>query len=119
MIPHVGVRLHGTEWFYSDVIESRPAEVMREMLESFPQVTFDLGKPTMTAAEVEAWVASSELQDAWQCENAHVGHALLLECGFDVRGPGALRTLAGAIDVLRMLWILDDVTIFPAQRVLF
>ena len=42
MIPHVGVRLHGTEWFYSDVIESRPAGVMREMLESFPQVTSDL-----------------------------------------------------------------------------
>ena len=37
MIPHVGVRLHGTEYFYSDVIESRPVDVMREMLEDFPQ----------------------------------------------------------------------------------
>lgn len=72
MIPHVGVRVFGTEWFYSDVIESRPAPVMREMLESFPQVTFDLGAPTCTEEELEAWIESDDLQRDWQPESYNV-----------------------------------------------
>ena len=72
MIPHVGVRVYGTEYFYSDCIESRPVAVMAEMLESFPQVTFDLGPPTMTEAEVAAWVASDELNAQWQPEDYNV-----------------------------------------------
>ena len=54
MIPHVGVRLYGTEYFYSDVIESRPVAVMQDMLEDFPQVSFDLGPATVTEKELEA-----------------------------------------------------------------
>eukprot|EP00629_Pelagomonadales_sp_RCC1024_P006789 CAMPEP_0119260776 /NCGR_PEP_ID=MMETSP1329-20130426/1032_1 /TAXON_ID=114041 /ORGANISM="Genus nov. species nov., Strain RCC1024" /LENGTH=236 /DNA_ID=CAMNT_0007260223 /DNA_START=93 /DNA_END=799 /DNA_ORIENTATION=+ len=72
MIPHVGVRLHGTEYFYSDVIESRPVDVMREMLEDFPQVTFDLGPALLSAEEVEAWLETEELQKDWQPESYNV-----------------------------------------------
>ena len=61
MIPHVGVRLYGTEYFYSDVIESRPVAVMQDMLEDFPQVSFDLGPATVTEAELEEWIASDAL----------------------------------------------------------
>ena len=72
MIPHVGVRVYGTEYFYSDCIESRPVAVMAEMLESFPQVSFDLGPPTMSEADLEAWIASEELNDQWQPEDYNV-----------------------------------------------
>ena len=61
LIPHVGVRLYGREYFYSDHIESRPVDVMAQMLGSFPQVTFDLGPPTVTQSELEAWLASPDL----------------------------------------------------------
>ena len=66
MIPHVGVRLYGTEYFYSDVIESRPVAVMQDMLEDFPQVSFDLGPATVTEAELEEWIASDALQSRRQ-----------------------------------------------------
>mmetsp|Transcript_21824 Transcript_21824/g.67190 ORF Transcript_21824/g.67190 Transcript_21824/m.67190 type:complete len:240 (+) Transcript_21824:106-825(+) len=72
MIPHVGVRIYGTEYFYSDMIESRPVEVMAEMLESFPQVTFDLGPPTVGEAELKQWLESDELQADWQPESYNV-----------------------------------------------
>jgi hypothetical protein len=72
MIPHVGVRLYGTEYFYSDVIESRPVAVMQDMLEDFPQVSFDLGPATVTEAELEEWIASDALQSQWQPESYNV-----------------------------------------------
>ena len=46
--------------------------MMAEMLESFPQVSFDLGPPTMTEAELEAWLASDDLNAAWQPEDYNV-----------------------------------------------
>ena len=54
MIPHVGVRVYGTEYFYSDCIESRPVAVMQDMLEDFPQVSSDLGPATVTAPRTHA-----------------------------------------------------------------
>lgn len=57
LIPHVGVRVHGREWFYSNRIESEPAEVMDGMLGAMPRATFDLGPATMAPGEVEAWIA--------------------------------------------------------------
>ena len=72
MIPHVGVRLYGTEYFYSDVIESRPVAVMQDMLEDFPQVSFDLGPATITEQELEEWIASDALQSQWQPESYNV-----------------------------------------------
>ena len=68
----MGVRLHGTEYFYSDVIESRPVAVMQDMLEDFPQVSFDLGPATVTEAELEEWIASDALQSQWQPESYNV-----------------------------------------------
>ena len=37
MIPHVGIRVHGVEYFYSDHIECRTVPVMEEMLGDRPQ----------------------------------------------------------------------------------
>merc|ERR1712183_455466 len=53
-------------------IESRPVAVMAEMLEDFPQVTFDLGPPTVSQAELEAWLESDALQADWQPESYNV-----------------------------------------------
>ena len=72
MIPHVGVRLFGTEYFYSDVIETRPVAIMQDMLEDFPQISFDLGPATVTEAELEAWIRSDALQRDWQPESYDV-----------------------------------------------
>ncbi|KAJ8613430.1 hypothetical protein CTAYLR_002303 [Chrysophaeum taylorii] len=72
LIPHVGVRVYGREYFYSDHIESRSTEVMAEMLSSFPQISFDLGEPKMTRAELDEWLASPDLQRDWQPENYNV-----------------------------------------------
>lgn len=73
MIPHVGVRLYGNEYFYSDHIESRPTAVMQQMLPAteFPQVTLDLGPPTVSEAELEEWLAGN-INDAWQPESYDV-----------------------------------------------
>lgn len=72
LIPHVGIRIHGREYFYSDHIESRPIDVMAQMLGSFPQVTFDLGPPTVTEAELDAWLQTPDLVSDWQPENYNV-----------------------------------------------
>lgn len=37
LIPHIGIRCYGTEYFYSDHIESRTVPVMEEMLGDRPQ----------------------------------------------------------------------------------
>ena len=39
LIPHVGVRLYGKEYFYSNCIEVRESHVMDAMLSDFPQVS--------------------------------------------------------------------------------
>ncbi|KAJ1448877.1 hypothetical protein M885DRAFT_590698 [Pelagophyceae sp. CCMP2097] len=72
MIPHVGVSLYGSEYFYSDVIERRPDAVMDEMLAAFPQISFDLGAPTVSEAELEDWLQSAELNSAWQPDDYNV-----------------------------------------------
>ena len=38
LIPHVGIRVNGVEYFYSDHIEYRSVPVMEEMLGDCPQV---------------------------------------------------------------------------------
>jgi len=70
LIPHVGIRVHGVEYFYSDHIEYRSVPVMEEMLGERPQVTLDLGPCTMNADEVSEVVAS--LEDSWTAEDYHV-----------------------------------------------
>ena len=71
MIPHVGVRLYGREYFYSDHIESRATAVMKEMLDDKPQVTIDLGPPTVSEAELEEWI-EGKINESWQPESYDV-----------------------------------------------
>ena len=70
MIPHVGIRMHGVEYFYSDHIECRTVPVMEEMLGDRPQVTIDIGEATMSREELEATVASMEAE--WDADAYHV-----------------------------------------------
>lgn len=70
MIPHVGIRMHGVEYFYSDHIECRTVPVMEEMLGDRPQVTIDIGEATMDRAELEATVAAMEAE--WDADAYHV-----------------------------------------------
>jgi len=70
MIPHVGIRVHGVEYFYSDHIECRTVPVMEEMLGDRPQVTIDLGPSLLGKEEVEALVG--ELEASWDADAYHV-----------------------------------------------
>ena len=72
LIPHVGVRLGDREYFYSDRVESRPNDVMKSMLGSFPQLTFDLGSPKMTVDELETWLESPQIQKDWCADTYNV-----------------------------------------------
>mmetsp|Transcript_2397 Transcript_2397/g.4733 ORF Transcript_2397/g.4733 Transcript_2397/m.4733 type:complete len:377 (+) Transcript_2397:69-1199(+) len=70
LIPHVGIRVHGVEYFYSDHIEYRTVPVMKEMLGDRPQVTLDLGKTSLTPEEVQKVVDS--LESDWTADDYHV-----------------------------------------------
>lgn len=70
LIPHIGIRCHGTEFFYSDHVEERTVPVMEEMLGDRPQVTIDLGETAMNEEEVRAVIA--ELEPNWTAEEYHV-----------------------------------------------
>ena len=70
LIPHVGVRLFGTEYFYSDHVESRPIPVMNDMLGTFPQVTFDLGPPKVTPDELQTFL--DDIDAEWCAETYNV-----------------------------------------------
>jgi len=70
LIPHVGIRVHGVEYFYSDHIEYRTVPVMEEMLGDRPQVTLDLGPCTMSPEEVQAKVDALEAD--WTADDYHV-----------------------------------------------
>jgi hypothetical protein len=70
LIPHVGIRVHGVEYFYSDHIEYRSVPVMEEMLGDRPQVTLDLGPSNMSPEEVKAVVDS--LESDWTADDYHV-----------------------------------------------
>uniref|UniRef100_A0A7S3JSB2 PPPDE domain-containing protein n=1 Tax=Aureoumbra lagunensis TaxID=44058 RepID=A0A7S3JSB2_9STRA len=65
LIPHVGVRIFDREYFYSDHIESRPIEVMAQMLGTFPQVSFDLGPPKISEEDFFAWLNSAQVENEW------------------------------------------------------
>lgn len=62
LIPHVGIRIRGTEWFYSDHVESRPSAVMEQMLniESYPQCQFDLGPTVRSTEEIVDWLVDAQ-----------------------------------------------------------
>ena len=64
LIPHIGIRCHGTEYFYSDHIEYRTVPVMEEMLGDRPQVSIDLGPAAQSEEEVRATLA--ELDAEWR-----------------------------------------------------
>jgi len=70
LIPHIGIRVHDVEYFYSDHIECRTVPVMEEMLGDRPQVTLDLGPSRLDASKVEAVVA--ELEANWSADDYHV-----------------------------------------------
>jgi len=70
LIPHVGIRVHGVEYFYSDHIEVRSVPVMEEMLGDRPQVTLDLGPCAQSPEEVKAIVDSLEAD--WTADDYHV-----------------------------------------------
>ena len=70
LIPHVGIRVHGVEYFYSDHIEYRTVPVMEEMLGDRPQVTLDLGPATMDAEQVQGLLR--ELESDWEAKDYHV-----------------------------------------------
>jgi len=70
LIPHVGIRVHGYEYFYSDHIEARTVPVMEEMLGDRPQVTLDLGPATMGPDELQAVL--DELEPSWEAKDYHV-----------------------------------------------
>ena len=58
MIPHIGVRMYGREYFYSNRIESEPSAAMDKMLSGFPSITFDLGPPVLSPDELQKWLES-------------------------------------------------------------
>ena len=60
LIPHVGIRVHGVEYFYSDHIELRTVPVMEEMLGDRPQISLDLGPSAMSLEELECEIKSLE-----------------------------------------------------------
>jgi len=62
LIPHVGVRIRGTEWFYSDHVESRPSAVMEQMLnpDTYPRCDFDLGTSERTTEEIVDWLVDAQ-----------------------------------------------------------
>jgi len=70
LIPHVGIRVHGVEYFYSDHIEYRTVPVMEEMLGDRPQVTLDLGPATVDADKVQNLL--DELEPDWEAKDYHV-----------------------------------------------
>jgi len=70
LIPHLGIRVHGKEYFYSDHIECRTVPVMEEMLGDKPRVTIDLGASKLSLEEVEAEILA--LEDNWTAEDYHV-----------------------------------------------
>lgn len=70
LIPHIGIRVHGKEYFYSDHIEYRTVPVMEAMLGDRPRVTLDLGPCLVSAEEVQNVV---ELLEAdWTADDYHV-----------------------------------------------
>ena len=70
LIPHIGIRCHGTEYFYSDHIEYRTVPVMEEMLGDRPQVTLDLGPIGVSESELAAVLA--RLEPSWESKDYHV-----------------------------------------------
>jgi hypothetical protein len=71
LIPHIGIRVYGKEYFYSDHIEYRSVPVMEEMLGEMPRVSLDLGKCTLSAEEVQR-IVDEDLVTDWTAEDYHV-----------------------------------------------
>jgi hypothetical protein len=70
LIPHVGIRVNGVEYFYSDHIEFRSVPVMKEMLADCPQVTLDLGPAALDDEGIKRILAELELE--WEAKDYHV-----------------------------------------------
>ena len=112
LIPHVGIRVHGVEYFYSDHIEYRTVPVMEEMLGDRPQVSIDLGPAAQSEEEVRATLA--ELDSEWEAKDYHVFDKNCVHfadaLGAKVAPAGVPRPLLqGVLDVSeRMLDSLPD-----------
>ena len=122
LIPHVGIRVHGVEYFYSDHIEYRTVPVMEEMLGDRPQVTLDLGECSLSPDEVAKIVDG--LESDWTADDYHVfdkncvhfGDAL----GAKITQGGVPRVLLqGVLDVSeRMLDSLPEWRMKLGRRVM-
>ena len=112
LIPHVGIRVHGVEYFYSDHIEYRTVPVMEEMLGERPQVSLDLGECTLSPEEVQSVVDG--LDADWTADDYHVFDKNCVHfadaLGAKVAPAGVPRPLLqGVLDVSeRMLDSLPD-----------
>lgn len=71
LIPHIGIRVYGKEYFYSDHIEYRSVPVMEEMLGDMPRVSLDLGKCTLSPEEVQR-IVDEDLVADWTADDYHV-----------------------------------------------
>lgn len=62
LIPHVGVRVRGREYFFSDHIEDRASIVMNEMMprDLYPQICLDLGITERDEASISKWLDEIE-----------------------------------------------------------
>lgn len=58
LIPHVGVRVFGKEFFFSDCIEVKEASSIRNLLpcDQYPQILFDFGRTLQTSESIEDWM---------------------------------------------------------------
>jgi len=104
LIPHVGIRVHGVEYFYSDHIECRTVPVMEEMLGDRPQISLDLGPSKLSAEELEAEVV--RLEADWSADDYHVFDKNCVHFGVELAGRVCEREEAlpkpliqGVIDV--------------------
>jgi len=124
LIPHVGIRVHGKEYFYSDHIECRTVPVMEEMLGDKPQVSFDLGPSKLSLEEIEAEI--EKLEADWTADDYHVFDKNCVHFGVELasrcceNAAGYPQPLAqGAIDVSeRMLDSLPEWRRLLGRRVM-
>lgn len=93
LIPHVGIRIYGTEWFYSDHVESRPSAVMEQMLDpsDYPQCQFDLGPTDVPREEIADWLSDAQEEfnkDTYDLWNRNCNHFAREFASFLLPGRG-------------------------------
>jgi hypothetical protein len=105
LIPHVGIRVHGVEYFYSDHIEFRTVPVMEEMLGDRPQVSLDLGPSRLSAEDVQAEIAALEAD--WTADDYHVFDKNCVHFGVELARRICADTEAGGAPQPLMQGVID------------